>query len=124
MYIYSTSSADQKFNLFRKKANKGDVPIVAGFVIIKGKANVANKNLVTESGIVTKITDAEFELLEKVPAFKKMVKAGFMSHDAKRLEAEDVAKDRLEAKDKAAPLGLKDADEAGVKVHNDGDTVA
>jgi hypothetical protein len=122
MYIYSTSSSDQKFNLFHK-LEKGDVPKIAGFVVIKGKANVANKNLITESGVVTKITDKEFDMLGKVEAFKKMLKSGFMTHDAKRLEAGDVAKERLEAKDAAAPLGIKDAEASGVSVHKDGETV-
>jgi len=120
MFIYSTASNDQKFNLF-KPTEKGGVPVVAGFVIIKGRANVANRNRITEKGVMTQISDEQWELLQQVNAYKDMAKNGYMHHDSKRLDPAVAAEKNLEAKDKSAPLTPKDAEKAGVDVHNDGD---
>ena len=115
MYIYSTATADQKFNLFHE-LKKGDVPRVAGHVVIRGGANVANKNLVTASGVATQITDKEYELLKKVSAYADMVESGFMHADAKKVEPEDAAKKHLKEKDGSAPLTAQDAKKANVNV--------
>ena len=115
MFIYSTASADQKFNLF-KPQKEGDVAQIAGCVVIAGKANVANNNLITMKGIVTEITEKQYELLQNNKAYKTMVDDEFLKADKIKEDPEKMVAKDMQAKDKAAPLVKKDLEKDGVKV--------
>jgi hypothetical protein len=112
MYIYSTASSDIKINLFGE-VGVGQVPRVVDFVVVNGKANIANQNLVTPKGVATNINEKQAKLLESNKMFQQMVKDGFMVIETKKLEADSVASD-MEAKDASAPLEPKDAKIMGV----------
>lgn len=110
-YITSTMSTGVKYAVYGKSA--GGLPVVVKEIEVKGGANVANKALYTPTGIVTKVTDEELELLENHPVFKMHKAAGFLkiskigAENTKNLEKEDksaqLTDDSFEKKGRKAP---------------------
>ena len=75
-YIHSTASQDMNYPIF---AGGTDRPQKIKDIIIKGRANVVDpRTLVTPTGAVTEISDADLELLKKSAAFQRHVARGFM----------------------------------------------
>lgn len=114
-YIYSTATCGAFYTLYEVNNSK-DIAVPKKFngkicqVEIKGGHGVANKNLVTPKGVVTQVTDEEFELLQQNASFQKHVQAGFISFDKKEVAPEKKAVD-MEAKDGSAPITPKDFEE-------------
>lgn len=108
IYIYSTLSNDQRYQLKDGRS-----------VLIAGKANVANKQLVTPKGMVTSISEDEFNLLQENIVFKAHAKNGFVSGSHGREDAESFAARELEPADKAAqdtPATARRRNAGGAKV--------
>lgn len=97
VYIYSTLTGDQ---LYSTKA---------GDVLVNGGANLATRRtLDTPRGVVTEITEAQYEALKSDSlSFAKHIENGFVTADTKKAEANEVAKG-LEPKDKSAQKTEKD----------------
>lgn len=75
-YIHSTASQDMNYPIY---AGGTDRPQKVKEIIIKGRANVVDpRTLVTPTGAVTEISDADLELLKKSSAFQRHVARGFM----------------------------------------------
>lgn len=91
IYIYSTLSNDQRYQLKDGRS-----------VLIAGKANVANKQLVTPKGMVTAVTEDDFNLLQENIVFAAHSKNGFLSADHERRDPEAFAERNLEPADKSA----------------------
>lgn len=85
-YVYSTLSNDNKY----------------GSVLINGKANVANKNVITPLGVVTRITDAQLEECKSYPVFHKHKENGFLTVEKYKEDADLVASD-MTGRDASAP---------------------
>lgn len=99
MYIISTLSNDQRYIL-----EDGN------YVLINGKANITNKNLITPLGMVTNVDDDLIPLLEKNRVFQIHKENGFITVQRSKIkdsEADEVAKD-MEARDESAPLTAAD----------------
>jgi hypothetical protein len=108
IYIYSTLSNDQRYQLKNGKS-----------VLVTGKANVANKQLVTPKGMVTGVSEDEFNLLQENIVFKAHSKNGFVSASHDTQDAETFAARNLEAADKSAqdtPETAKKRNPGGAKV--------
>ncbi|CAB3812253.1 hypothetical protein [Achromobacter denitrificans] len=108
IYIYSTLSNDQRYQLKNGKS-----------VLVTGKANVANKQLVTPKGMVTAVSEDEFNLLQENIVFKAHLKNGFVSGSHAKQDAEVFAAGNLEPADKAAqdtPETAKKRNAGGAKV--------
>ena len=92
-YITSTMSAGVKYAVYGKTA--GGLPKVVKEIEVKGGANVTDKTLYTPTGVVTKVTDEEMELLKNHPVFQMHQKAGFVKvsklggENTKNLQKED-----------------------------------
>lgn len=99
-FVFSTLSNDNAYPIY-----KDGVKVKT--ILINGKANIANKNLITPSGIMTTVSNEDLELLKGDENFMKQVKGGFMSFETKKADVEEVAKDMTE-KDKSAPMTKKD----------------
>ena len=102
VYIYSTSSSDNKYESFERSAN--GIVTEKNSLFIAGKANVSNpKTLVTPSGMLTIVEEADYKAVESSDMFQRHLKRGFLKVSKTRVEAEDAAKD-MTAKDKAAQI--------------------
>lgn len=113
IYIYSTLSNDQRYQLKDGRS-----------VLIAGKANVANKQLVTPKGVVTPVSEDEFNLLQENIVFIAHAKNGFLSGDHSHQDPEVFAERNLEAADKSAqdtPTTAKKRNPAGAKTQDDKD---
>ena len=104
-YIYSTLSSDNEYRVYKKGG--ADMNIVAGKVVVKGKANIANKNIITPRGVATMVTADELKLLEENESFKRHKERGFISVSTKQETADKVAND-MSKKDKSAPKTKED----------------
>lgn len=75
-YIHSTASADMTYPIY---AGGTDRPHKLKEIVIKGRANVVNPaTLITPTGAVTEVSDADLEMLKKSAAFQRHVARGFM----------------------------------------------
>lgn len=90
MYIYSTLSNNQSYSIDGGKE-----------VLIAGRANVANKNLITVRGVVTSVTDDELNQLRKNMVFKAHLDNGFLEIGSVKTDPEKVA-ENMKPKDAAA----------------------
>lgn len=107
--IVSKLSNNQNYTVYKALPSGGYA--VAGKVLIKGGANVANKVTLQapNGGVFTEVTDEQYALLEKCPQFKKHVAAGFIyvskseEEVAATKEAKKAEKD-LKEKDESAQL--------------------
>lgn len=101
--VYSMLSNDQSFPIYLKKegaAGKKSVSVNAhkSAILIKGGANVANKQSQTSKFVATDVQEADFKILSESPVFKRMLARGYLT-----LEQPKTIK-----KDGAAPLTEKD----------------
>ena len=118
--IVSKLSNDQNYTIYR--ALQGGGYAVAGKVLVRGGANVANKVTLQapNGGVFANVTDAEYELLQRCPQFKKHVAAGFVyiSKSSDEVAAEKEAKKEaknLKEKDASAQLTPEDFKKNGKK---------
>lgn len=109
--VFSMLSNDQSFPIYAKKEGEAAKKSVSvnnhnSAILIKGGANVADKNRSTSKFVETKVEEADFKLLEASPVFSRMIKRGFIT-----LETPKEFK-----KDKAAPLTEKEIKAKNAKV--------
>lgn len=99
--ILSTLTEAQKV-VVTKKAPNGSLVIVKS-ILIKGGANkVDRKTLVTPQGVVTELTDEDFELLKSTPFYERMEKRGHIRPVETKDAAEDTKKAGMEKQDGSA----------------------
>ena len=117
VYIYSTLSSDQNYIVYKTPTTQktANTPQRQKVVLINGKANITNKNLLTPQGVVTEVTEAELEILKTVGAFNKHVANGFLRVDTKKVEIEKAVV-QMEKKDKSAPKNAEDIEGKGDKI--------
>lgn len=109
-YVYSTLTADNKYAHYVKA---GDQQHVEREVLIHGGHGVANRNLITPRGVVTKVTDDELEFLEANSAFKFHRDNGFLSVEQKEFDTEAVASN-MEGRDGSSPIVPSDYEAGGM----------
>jgi MinD-like ATPase involved in chromosome partitioning or flagellar assembly len=96
--------------------------------LIKGKANITNKVLVTPRGVATTVTDEQLAQLKRCKMFMTHLENGFLFIDEKAKsatadKADEVAKN-MQAKDKSAPPkkeDIKNSLNKNVKIVTDND---
>jgi hypothetical protein len=106
-FVYSTLTCDQRYTLWVKGG--ADLPVEAGFVLVKGGSNVADGRLITPIGVRTEISDEEYALLLDSEVFKLHVDNGFVTVEEKKVDPEVVAAD-LNTRDASAPITDADAE--------------
>lgn len=112
-YVFSTLTANQKYPTWKKVPGR-DIPTMQGYVLIRGGANLPSKVLVTPKGVMTPVTDEEYEQLKESPGFLQHLKGGFLTVEDKAYDIDKVVSD-LEEKDTSAPMTPKDFEDAGQK---------
>lgn len=96
VYIYSTLSNNQLYKLDDDRE-----------ILIAGRANVANKNLITPKGVMTAVDDDIYQQLVKVRVFEAHKRNGFITVSTAKADPEEVAKD-MQAKDASAQATEED----------------
>ena len=112
-YVFSTLTANQKYPTWEKVRGR-DLPVMRGYVLIRGGANLPSKVLVTPRGVVTELTDEQYAQVRKSPGFKQHLENGFLSVEDKPHDVDEVVSD-LNEKDTSAPMTPKDFEDAGQK---------
>ena len=106
-YVYSTLTAPMRYTLW-DRPSENSLPVAKSSVLIQGGANLAPKTLVTPKGVVTPITDEQYEMLLKgCPSFKRHMKRGFIQVEDRNAPIEEVVSD-MEPKDASAPKTPED----------------
>lgn len=85
-YVYSTMSNDNRY----------------GSVLINGKANIANKNVITPLGVATRLTSAQLDEAKSFPVFELHAKNGFLAIEKFKEDADLVAAN-MTGRDASAP---------------------
>lgn len=104
-YVFSTLSSSVQYVNY--KQGDSDLPVADGYVQINGGAGIADKRLITPLGVMTKITDEEYDFLKKDELFQRHVKNGFITVRDAKADADVVAAD-MTSRDPSDPL--QDAD--------------
>lgn len=113
-YIYSTLSQNTAYAFYKTSTDKNDLHEIEREIVIKGGAGVADKNFITPSGVVTKVTDEEYELLKTNSVFQLHVKNGFIIAQKSNSDIDSVVK-KMEPRDKSAPIRPEDCEKLGIK---------
>ena len=101
-FVYSTASNDTAY-VVHAEGRPGDPKVVTKRIVIKGKANVADRRtLITPVGVMTRVSAEDMEFLQTRKSFLRHVAEGYIKFTQSKEDAEDVAKDMVK-KDKAAP---------------------
>ena len=99
--ILSTLTAPQDV-VITKKSESGALEIVKT-ITIKGGANVIDRRtLATPQGVVTELSDADFDLLKKTAFYQRMESRGYLRPVETKETAEDTKKAGMEKKDNSA----------------------
>jgi len=100
-FIYSTLTSGQAYTTYKKGG--GDLPIRDATVHIDGGSNVADKHFMTKIGVLTQITDAQYEAIKDNYDFKLHCENGFIKVLDAKYDPENIAADQ-ETRDESAPL--------------------
>jgi rRNA maturation endonuclease Nob1 len=111
MYIYSTLSCNQLYTKYAP-APEGGVSRVDKTVLINGGANVANKNIITPRGVVTEISEEEYNLIKDNALFKTHIDNGYITVEAKSADVDKVVVN-MESRSQDAPLTPQDYEVEG-----------
>lgn len=118
-YIYSTMTSSVDYPNYA--AAGGDMPVANGAITIYGGANVPDDKFVMPDGsVLTRVTDDEFEALQRSSVFRAQRDAGFIIVRDHEVNSE-VAASEMEGRDKSAPLVDQDFPEDSKPVANEGD---
>lgn len=108
-FVYTTLTNDNVYTNYAP-GPAGGVQQAAGQVLIYGGANRANKSLVTPLGVMTEVSDKDFEILQANADFQLHTKNGFITVRDDKVNAEVAAAD-MKGRDKSAPLTDNDYQE-------------
>lgn len=99
-YVFSTLTAANHYTVWEDGG--ADLKILQREIRIEGGAGLANKHFMTPRGVMTKVSDEDYELLQKDPCFAVHVKNGFITVADAPEDPEKVAAD-LGSRDGGAP---------------------
>ena len=112
-YVVSTMSNDQRYtdwDIPNLEGSKVARPAQArASVLIKGKANVITKNLITPEGVITQVSDEQLEVLKRVKLFQTHVDNGSLKIMGREVAPEKAVRD-MRDRDESAPLSVSKGD--------------
>lgn len=112
MFIVSRASQDNEYIVWGTTTNGQKV--VKKSILIKGGANVMDKStMTTPKGVVTEISDEDWEVLKEHTAFKRHLERGFMEVMKEEKKARRSSKEKSDKKDGSAQLTPKDFEDRG-----------
>lgn len=104
-FVYSTLATDVIYQAY--ETGGADIPVATHSVLIKGGAGVANQNIITPLGVMTKITEEQMAICESNNIFQLHRKNKFIVVRESQSEIETVVAD-MEGRDNSAPLVPED----------------
>ncbi len=114
MFIISRASQDGEFIIWETSVN--GKKSAKKSILIKGGAGVIDKStMTTPNGVVTEISDEDWELLKEHSAFKRYVERGFMEAVKSEKPAKENAKKKSSKKDGGVQLTPEDFEKRGQK---------
>lgn len=116
-YIFSTLATDMRYTGW--KDGGADLPSIEHSVFVKGGAGVANNRIITPLGVMTEVSDDDYEWLvaSKNYVFERHVENGFIIVQDKSADADNVAAD-MQRGDPSKPLTDDDYTNEAVKPAN------
>lgn len=99
-FVLSKLANTQVYTKYAKGIDNVNIPVEQ--VEIKGGADITDKNLVTPQGVITKVTDAQLEILKENKDFQKHLENGHINYFNHTPNVEKQT-EKME-KDKSAPL--------------------
>lgn len=109
-HIYSTLSNNQRYDKY--VAGGADLPRIERSVVIAGGANVADKHFITPRGVVTTVTDDDYELLKENKLFNTHLENGYITVEERKADVEKVIAG-MTGRDESAPLVEADYETTG-----------
>ena len=114
MFVVSRASQDNEYIIWETTPN--GLKKVKKSVLIKGGANVLNKKTMeTPNGVITEITEEEYETLQNCDAFKRHEAKGFVEIVKEEKKAREKSKAKSDKKDGSAQLTPEDFKKKGQK---------
>lgn len=111
-FIYSTLTCSNSFVVYAPKNDPKALSRIVKRIEIHGGHGMKNpKALDTPMGVVTRVSDEDLELLQKLSSFQRQVAAGYIVVDNKKTDPAKKAVD-MNPKDNSAPLTPKDFEPA------------
>lgn len=107
-HIFSTMTSDVSYNGYAP-AGDGSMSVLERSVVIKGKAGIPDKNLVTPLGMHTEVSQEDMEFLNANGIFKLHKDNGFITVQSRDMPVEKAAED-MNLADPSAPLTPADFD--------------
>jgi hypothetical protein len=92
-----------KYTEYQDPIKGQKVSIVKNAVFVNGRSGVADKNLVTPRGVVTRVSDEDFAMLQKNQVFKLHVDNGYITFEKKQAEVDKVVVN-MKQRDVSAPI--------------------
>lgn len=103
VYVYSTLACPQKFVVYAPPPEPGMLPVEKVSVLIRGGAGIASKNLITEHGVHTVITQSELDAISELDHFKRFVASGHIRVEGKLFDIDKMISD-MNPRDPGGPL--------------------
>lgn len=104
VYVYSTLTNSQKYVNYQPILEGQLIHQSAYEVHIRGGANLSDKHLHTPRGVVTVVSEEDYEELQKNPEFQKHVERGFITVDKKEVHVEVAVARGMQQEDASAPV--------------------
>ena len=112
VFIYSTLAADTAYAFYEDGV--GGMKITTDKIVIKGGANVADKNFVTPLGVVTQVSKDQADRLREHRVFKKHLDGGFVFiYDEKKDPEKVISAEGMQTRDVSAPMVPNDVESDG-----------
>lgn len=109
-YIMSKMTSNVNYTIYAKAPS--GLPVVKQIITVRGGADVIDKKtLVTPEGVLTVISDDEYNKLQLNPIFRRHLERGMISVSSNESNAEKTSKEL--SKDSSAQLTPKDYKKSG-----------
>lgn len=102
-YVFSTLATDVKYTEYQDTVPGQKISVIKHSVLINGRAGVADKQLVTPRGSVTKVSDEDFAMLKNNSLFKLHESNGYITFERKNVDIDKVVVNMV-PRDVSAPI--------------------
>lgn len=116
-YVLSKLSNSQVYTKYIKGANGINQAVKS--ILIKGGADITDKNLITPQGVITEVSSEDLEVLKENKVFQQHLENRMVEYFGIKPNIEK--KTEKMSKDKSKQLTKKDFEEQGIKAPETGE---